>query len=146
MVLRPAHPSEHPVRGARRENDDGDMAALQLYHTHTAAQADVLILFTSTGYMLLGLISSLVFRAIRDTLPNNPETQKRILGASMTALSLADVMYIVVSWVGLPEDLRYSFGSWSSMTHGNITFVVFLLSVSGRHYYGKVALKSQRSA
>jgi hypothetical protein len=91
MVLRPAHPSEHPVRGARRENDDGDMAALQLYHTHTAAQADVLILFTSTGYMLLGLISSLVFRAIRDTLPNNPETQKRILGASMTALSLADV-------------------------------------------------------
>lgn len=41
--------------------------------------------------MLLGLISSLVFRAIRDTLPNNPEAQERILGASMTALALADV-------------------------------------------------------
>ena len=43
--------------------------------------------------MLLGLISSLVFRAIRDTLPNNPEAQERILGASMTALALADVSF-----------------------------------------------------
>lgn len=91
MVLCPTHPSGHPVRGARRENDDGDMATLQLYHTHSATQADVLILFTSTGYMLLGLISSLVFRAIRDTLPYNPDAQERILGACMTALSLADV-------------------------------------------------------
>lgn len=36
MVLCPTHPSGHPVRGARRENDDGDMATLQLYHTHSA--------------------------------------------------------------------------------------------------------------
>ena len=41
--------------------------------------------------MLLGLISSFVFRAIRDTLPNNPEAQERILGASLAALALADV-------------------------------------------------------
>lgn len=45
----------------------------------------------SLGYLLLGLISSLVFRAIRDALPNNPEAQERILGASFTALALADV-------------------------------------------------------
>ena len=65
------------------------MAARQLYHCLSVTHADVLI--ASTGYMLLGLISSLVCRAIRDTLPNNPEAQERILGASMTALALADV-------------------------------------------------------
>ncbi|KAN0101026.1 hypothetical protein V8E55_001010 [Tylopilus felleus] len=106
-------------------------------------------------YMLLGLISSLVFRAIRDTLPNNPEAQERILGASMTALALADVTHIIASWVGLPEDLRYSFGSWNSMTHGNITFVIFLLGMRlawfagigrQRYYYGKAAQKDRKSA
>lgn len=65
------------------------MAARQLYHSHSIIHIDILTSFT--GYMLLGLISSLVFRAIRDTLPNNPEAQERILGASMTALALADV-------------------------------------------------------
>ena len=32
-----------------------------------------------------------MFRAVRDTLPNNPTAQERILGASFTALALADV-------------------------------------------------------
>ena len=41
--------------------------------------------------MLLGLISTFVFRAVRDALPNNPAAQERILGASFTALALADV-------------------------------------------------------
>lgn len=44
-----------------------------------------------TGYMLLGLLSSLVFRAVRDALPNNPTAQERILGASLTAMAIADV-------------------------------------------------------
>ncbi|KAF8139792.1 hypothetical protein EV363DRAFT_1444287 [Boletus edulis] len=106
-------------------------------------------------YMLLGLISSFVFRAIRDALPNNPEVQERILGASFIALALADATHIALSWVGLPEDLRYSFGSWNSMTHGNITFTVFLLSMRlawfagigrQRYYYGKAAQKGRKSA
>ena len=41
--------------------------------------------------MLLGLISTFVFRAVRDALPNNPVAQERIMGASFTALALADV-------------------------------------------------------
>lgn len=41
--------------------------------------------------MLLGLLSSLVFRAIRDALPGNPVAQERILGASLAALAFADV-------------------------------------------------------
>jgi hypothetical protein len=45
------------------------------------------------GYMLLSLISSLVFRAVRDTLQNDPAAQERIIGASMTALAIADVSY-----------------------------------------------------
>lgn len=41
--------------------------------------------------MLLGLLSSIVFRAVRDTLPNDPAAQERILGASLLALAIADV-------------------------------------------------------
>ena len=44
-----------------------------------------------TGYLLLGMISSFVFRAVRDALPDNPVAQERIMGASFTALALADV-------------------------------------------------------
>jgi hypothetical protein len=46
---------------------------------------------TFLGYFLLGLISSLVFRAIRDALPHDPASQERILGAAFVALALADV-------------------------------------------------------
>lgn len=59
------------------------------------------------GYLLLGLISSLVFRAIRDALPNDMEAQERILGASFTALALADVGFSVV-YIHSPNELyRY---------------------------------------
>ncbi|KAI0771040.1 hypothetical protein BD413DRAFT_554724 [Trametes elegans] len=80
-------------------------------------------------YLLLGLISTFVFRAVRDALPANPVAQERILGASFTALALADVTHILWSFVGLPAELKYDFARWNPMTHGNITFVVFLLSM-----------------
>jgi hypothetical protein len=47
-----------------------------------------------TGYLLLGMLSSLVFRAIRDALPGNPAAQERILGASLLALAMADVSHL----------------------------------------------------
>lgn len=34
-----------------------------------------------------------MFRAIRDALPNDPAAQERILGASLTALAIADVCF-----------------------------------------------------
>jgi hypothetical protein len=43
------------------------------------------------GYFLLGLISSLVFRAVRDALPHDPVAQEKIVRASLTALAIADV-------------------------------------------------------
>lgn len=43
------------------------------------------------GYMLLSLMSSLVFRAIRDALPNDPVAQEKIVRASLTAMAIADV-------------------------------------------------------
>lgn len=46
--------------------------------------------------MLLGLISSLVFRAVRDALPHDPVAQERIVGASLTALAIADVSAVVL--------------------------------------------------
>jgi len=45
------------------------------------------------GFFLLGLLSSLVFRAVRDTLPNNPAGQERLIGASLLALAIADVSF-----------------------------------------------------
>lgn len=39
----------------------------------------------------MSVTSSLVFRAIRNGLPNNPEAQERIVGAILTALLLGDV-------------------------------------------------------
>ncbi|KAI0035395.1 hypothetical protein K488DRAFT_76642 [Vararia minispora EC-137] len=83
-------------------------------------------------YMLLSMLSSFVFRAVRDALPNNPVAQERILGASLFAMAVADVHEplnsIVATFVGLPEDLRYSPHLWNSMTHGNITTVIVLLA------------------
>ena len=55
------------------------------------------ICLLSLGYFLLGLISSFVFRAIRDALPNNPAAQERILGASFLALGIADVCCLLAS-------------------------------------------------
>ena len=43
------------------------------------------------GYLLLGMLSSLVFRAVRDALPGNPAAQERIIGASLFAMGVADV-------------------------------------------------------
>ncbi|KAF8823939.1 hypothetical protein HHX47_DHR9000099 [Lentinula edodes] len=51
----------------------------------------LLFLYFEPGYMLLGLISSLVFRAVRDALRGNPVAQERIIGSALTALAIADV-------------------------------------------------------
>lgn len=37
------------------------------------------------------MLSSLVFRAVRNALPGNPEAQERIIGASLFAMAVADV-------------------------------------------------------
>ena len=37
------------------------------------------------------MLSSLVFRAVRDALPGNPIAQERIIGASLFAMGVADV-------------------------------------------------------
>ncbi|KZT42848.1 hypothetical protein SISSUDRAFT_851039 [Sistotremastrum suecicum HHB10207 ss-3] len=80
-------------------------------------------------YLLLGLISSLVFRAVRDALPHDPVAQEKIVGASLTALALADVSHIVVTLIALPHEIRTDPLNWNSMTHGNISFVILLLGV-----------------
>ncbi|KAH7911814.1 hypothetical protein BJ138DRAFT_1005833 [Hygrophoropsis aurantiaca] len=93
-------------------------------------------------YLLLGLISSLVFRAVRDALPGDPVAQERIMGASLAALAIADV----ISFINLPSELKFAFAAWNPMTHGNITFVIGLLAVRlawfagigrTRYYYGQ---------
>ncbi|KAJ7630397.1 hypothetical protein FB45DRAFT_915388 [Roridomyces roridus] len=80
-------------------------------------------------YLLLGLVSSLVFRAARDSLRQDLVAQERVVGALLTALALADVTHIAATFIGLPADIRYNVLAWNPMTHGNITVVVVLLTV-----------------
>ncbi|XP_006454526.1 hypothetical protein AGABI2DRAFT_189782 [Agaricus bisporus var. bisporus H97] len=103
-------------------------------------------------YMLLGLLSSFVFRAVRDTLPNNPAAQERILGASFLALAIADATHVLATFIGLPENLRFSPQHWNVMTHGNITTTTLYLVTRvawfmgigrTRFYFGQK--KSQRA-
>lgn len=56
-----------------------------------------LIIYIYAAYLLLGLIQSFGFRAIRDVLANNPAGQERILGASLMGLAFADVCSFVTS-------------------------------------------------
>ncbi|KAJ7293923.1 hypothetical protein C8J57DRAFT_1553534 [Mycena rebaudengoi] len=101
-------------------------------------------------YLLLGLISSLVFRAARDSLPNDPVAQERIVGALLAALAIADqhvslprytninasVTSIAATLVGLPPAIRYQVMEWNSMVHGNITTVVVLFAVRMAWFFG----------
>ncbi|KAJ7789478.1 hypothetical protein B0H14DRAFT_2944526 [Mycena olivaceomarginata] len=84
-------------------------------------------------YLLLGLVSSLVFRAARDSLPKDTVAQERIVGALLAALAIADRMRmsasIAATFAGLPADIRYAPLAWNPMTHGNISIVVVLFSV-----------------
>ncbi|KAI0268530.1 hypothetical protein BGY98DRAFT_924847 [Russula aff. rugulosa BPL654] len=81
------------------------------------------------------LMSSLVFRAVREALPGNPAAQERILGACLLAMAIADiiphvlnsVVSIGASFIGLPDSLRYHPELWNSATHGSISFVIVLL-------------------
>lgn len=91
-------PSTEPVPTAQPLDPRALMAIWQLTnctYLHYLTQKNIYSLFL--GYFLLSLISSFVFRAIRDALPNNPAAQERILGASFLALAIADVRHSLTS-------------------------------------------------
>ncbi|KAJ7171744.1 hypothetical protein C8R43DRAFT_1146093 [Mycena crocata] len=97
-------------------------------------------------YLLLGLISSLVFRAARDSLPHDPVAQERIVGSLLAALAIADFRFVIflhltfssigATFAGLPADIRYAPLAWNPMTHGNISIVVVLFSVRTAWFLG----------
>lgn len=109
----------------------------------------------ANSYMLLGLLQTFGFRAIRDTLPNNPGAQERILGASFTALALADITHILVTLFALPVDIRYDLTKWNTMAHGNTTAVAALLLTRlawfagigrTRYYFGQTQQAGRKKA
>ena len=51
---------------------------------------------------------------------------------------------IIWSLVGLPPSLRYAFTQWNAMTHGNITFVVVLVSMRCARPFLSAASKCDR--
>ncbi|TFK40943.1 hypothetical protein BDQ12DRAFT_415806 [Crucibulum laeve] len=97
----------------------------------------------ANSYFLLCLISSLMFRAVRDALPHDPAAQERIIGATLMSLVTADTLHMIHSWFGLPADVRYNPWCWNTMTHGNVTFCILLflsrmawfLGIGRQRYY-----------
>ncbi|KAI0042240.1 hypothetical protein FA95DRAFT_1682648 [Auriscalpium vulgare] len=86
--------------------------------------------------LLFAMLSSFVFRAVRDALPENPAAQERILGAHLFCMTIADATHIGATFAGLPEYLRYTPQSWNAMAHGNISYVVVLLLVRTAWFLG----------
>jgi len=94
-------------------------------------------------YLLLFFMTSLGFRAIRDSLPNNPVAQERIVGALLMSLAMADIVHIIMTFTNLPENIKYLPSQWNTTTHGNLTFVSMLhisrlcwfLGVGRERYY-----------
>jgi hypothetical protein len=96
-------PPINPVFRACTDRPSGSPNA----HDGLAAR-ELLVLFLSVrskrveynslhaGYLLLGLVSSLVFRAARDSLPKDTVAQERIVGALLAALAIADVCALFV--------------------------------------------------
>ncbi|KAF9263102.1 hypothetical protein L218DRAFT_944804 [Marasmius fiardii PR-910] len=87
-------------------------------------------------YFLLGMISSFVFRAVRSALRHDPKTQERVVGSLLIPLAIADVIHISSSFIGLPQDLRFSVQEWNGTTHGNITITTFLFVVRMAWFFG----------
>ncbi|KAF7310425.1 hypothetical protein HMN09_00584500 [Mycena chlorophos] len=87
-------------------------------------------------YLLLGLVSSFVFRAARDALKHDLPAQERVVGSLLTALAIADLSHIAVTLIGLPASLRMDLLQYNSMAHGNITVVVVLFSVRMAWFLG----------
>ncbi|KAF9015382.1 hypothetical protein BDQ17DRAFT_1230041 [Cyathus striatus] len=81
----------------------------------------------ANSYFALCLVSTFMLRAVRTALPKDLVAQERIIGATLMALGTADIFSVLISWALLPQDTKYSPSTWSSTTHGNITFCSMLL-------------------
>ncbi|KIM19943.1 hypothetical protein M408DRAFT_325553 [Serendipita vermifera MAFF 305830] len=82
----------------------------------------------SCCFCLLGLLSAFGFRAVRDSLPNNPVAQERIIGAALKALAIGDVAHIVVTIMATPQEILRDPSSWNGTFMGNIPFTFLLLA------------------
>jgi hypothetical protein len=97
-------------------------------------------------YMLVGLMVSFVFRAVGNVCSNDTIAQERIIGATLSAMAITDVTHILSSFIYLPPEIRLNVASWNAITHGNITFTLFIFCVRmawflgigrDRFYYGQ---------
>ncbi|KAF9056391.1 hypothetical protein BJ165DRAFT_510430 [Panaeolus papilionaceus] len=100
------------------------------------ARAVIAIWQLAICYMLIFVITSLIFRSIRDSFQDRLDLQEKMTGTLLFCLGLADVTHMTLTYIYLPEEWKYNPWMWNTTTHGNLTFVV-LLHVS-RHcwFYG----------
>ncbi|KAK0198119.1 hypothetical protein F5146DRAFT_73220 [Armillaria mellea] len=87
-------------------------------------------------YLLLGMISTVVFRTIKNAVPKDPQLQERLVGSLLFCLAVADLSHIFTSLLGIGEELRYYPAAWNATTHGNITFTMFLFLVRASWFLG----------
>jgi len=104
-------------------------------------------------YLLLAMMSAILFRTIRSALSHDPVTQERVLGAALTVLAIADLTHITASVFALPANVRSSPSTWNATTHGNITATLFLFLTRmswfagigrKRYYYGHTNLPQKK--
>lgn len=90
----------------RAPHEDGHLAVGKLYVGRIAGvvvRASQATLNVS-GYFLLSLMSSFVFRAVRDSVPN-PVPQERLVGAVLMVLAIADVSSMAELWIQRADQL-----------------------------------------
>ncbi|KAK0506423.1 hypothetical protein EDD18DRAFT_1342732 [Armillaria luteobubalina] len=92
--------------------------------------------FKTCSYLLLGMISTVVFRTIKNAVPKDPQLQERLVGSLLFCLAAADLSHIFTSLLGIGEKLRYYPAAWNATTHGNITFTMFLFLVRASWFLG----------
>jgi len=100
------------------------------------------------AYLVIGLLQPVIFRTVRDTLPNNPAAQERILRSSLIVSAATDMTHIIITILALSPAIRSNPLTWNASLHGNVSFglllfstrVAWLLGIGRKTYSSKKAV------
>jgi amino acid transporter len=118
--------------------------------THLDPRAEIAIWQLAVGFLLLFFLTSLGFRAVRDSLQDKLDLQEKVTGTILFCLGIADVTHFTLTYIFLPEEWKYNPLMWNTTTHGNLSFVILLhtsricwfLGVGRkRYYFGQPAIQ-----
>ncbi|QRW05018.1 hypothetical protein RhiLY_04017 [Ceratobasidium sp. AG-Ba] len=97
------------------------------------------------AYAVIGMLSAFGFRTVRKALPHDPIAQDRIIGASLTVLTVADVSIIAATVAALPWDVVANPSIWNGTVYGNIVGSAFFF-VLRMSWFAGIGRESAASA